>query len=113
MNVFLKYNYQYKNDQYFYFLLANIYQMNFKDKYIKYKFKYLQLKYQYGGFPDDLNEKYMPPQLKSVGQKLKSDEQQYCIFYNNNTFKPSYQIKCDHPYVKDRNNTYTCRTDVA
>lgn len=25
--------------------------MNFKDKYIKYKFKYLQLKYQCGGFP--------------------------------------------------------------
>ena len=80
--------------------------MNFKDKYIKYKFKYLQLKYQYGGFPTYLEKKYMPPQLKG-------DEKRFCVFYNKNIFKPLYEIKCDSTYGTRRNKTHVCHTDVA
>ena len=39
--------------------------MNFKDKYIKYKSKYLQLKYQYGGLPD---------QEKTTGQQSRLEK---------------------------------------
>ena len=87
--------------------------MNFKDKYIKYKFKYLQLKYQYGGFPDDLKKIYMPPQLKSDGQKQKQKQKnnhKFCIYMNTHDNNTQYKIKC---IDKETTHNYKCNVNIA
>ena len=61
--------------------------MNYKNKYLKYKLKYLTAKKLYGGmFDSDDDDKKLPPSFKSSLEKKEHKRTQEDIKKNRNNF---------------------------